>query len=169
MKKGFIFIFILGMVVAFVWLLPGTVRAHGEPVIVVKPISVPAGGEILVSGTEMEDGEVFVVTLEGITTSIPLGEAAVVDEGFEMTLIIPADVPPGSYRVQASTGEETASADLTVTPAANGVEGASPAEDQPEPSAEPMTLDRPGSAIRSISVIVLALLSLGLGFWLLRR
>ena len=92
MKKGFVFI--LGMVVVSVWLLPGTVWAHGEPIIVVKPVSVPAGGEISVSGTEMEDGELFAITLEGITTSIPLGEAAVVDEGFEMTLIIPADVPP---------------------------------------------------------------------------
>lgn len=167
MKKWFVFI--LGIVVVSFWLLPVTVQAHGEPVIVVKPISVPAGGEISVSGTEMEDGEMFVITLEGITTSIPLGEAAVVDEGFQMTLIIPADVPPGSYRVQAAAGEETAFADLTVTPAANGVEGATQAEDLPEPSAEPMILDRPGSAIRSTGVIVLALLSLGLGFWLLRR
>mgnify|MGYP002624202590 CR=1 FL=1 len=167
MKKWFIIT--LGMVVISVWLLPGTVRAHGEPVISVNPLSVPAGSEVLVTGTEMEEGEVFSITLEGLTMSITLGEATVTGEGFEIMLTIPADVPPSSYRVQAATEEgETAVADLTITPPINGVDGDKLAEGQPEPSAEPMALDRPGSAARTTGIIVVALLSLGVGFWLIR-
>lgn len=168
MKKWWIFA--LGMAAVSVWLLPVKVQAHGEPVITVSPVSVPAGGEILVTGTEMEEGEVFAITLEGITLSVPLGEATVVEEGFEVTVTIPAEVPPGSYRVQAATEEgETAVADLTVTPATSTVEEDEHVEGQPEPSAAPMALDRPQSTASTIIIIVVALLSLGVGLWLVRR
>ncbi len=166
MKKWWIFA--LGMAAVSSWLLPGTIRAHGEPVITVSPVSVPAGGEVLVTGTEMEEGELFAITLEGITLSVPLGEAPVAGEGFEVTLTIPADTPPGSYRVQAAAGEETAVADITITAPVDR-----PADDQlasaAEPSAAPMDLDRPQSAARTIAIVAMGLLSLGLGLWLVRR
>ncbi|MFQ5434823.1 MAG: hypothetical protein ACE5FD_08100 [Anaerolineae bacterium] len=167
MKKQWIYS--LALAVLIVWLLPGLVRAHGEPVIAVAPVLAPAGGEITVTGTEMEDGEVFALSLEGVATSVLLGEAAVVDEGFEVTFTIPVDTPPGSYRVQAMAGEETAVADLTVTPAVTADEADEHAEEPLEPSAEPMALDRPQSALQMSGIIVTVLISLGLGFWLIRR
>lgn len=84
-------------------------------------------------------------------------------------LAIPADVPPGSYRVQVTADEETAFADLTVTPATNAAEVDDHAEDRPEPTAAPMELDRPKSVAITMSVLAAGLLSLVLGLWLVRR
>lgn len=141
-------------------------QAHGDPVVSVSPITVPAGGEVTVSGTEMEEGEVFVISLEGPARSIPLGEAVVSGEGFEVTLLIPPDTPPGSYRIQAATDEESTLTDLEVTAAdAFGEDNAA----ELEPSAEPMDLVRPRSPISVVATAVLGLLSLALGVWLVRR
>ena len=98
----------------------GLALAHGEPVIAVQPAVVAAGGQIIITGTEMEPGEVFAITLEGVSGSVPLGEAAVTGEGaeggFEATFTVPADTAPGSYTVRAAIeGGEAAEADLTVT------------------------------------------------------
>jgi hypothetical protein len=140
-------------------------QAHGDPVVSVSPTIVPAGGEVTVSGTEMEDGEVFVISLEGSTRSIRLGEATASGEGFEVTLVIPPDTPAGSYRLQAATGEETAIADLEVTSAAAGEDNAVALE----PSAEPMDLARPRNPITVVATAAVGLLSLILGVWLVRR
>lgn len=141
------------------------VRAHGNPIISVTPAIVAAGGEVAVSGTEMEDGAVFVISLEGPTRSIRLGQATVSGEGFEVTLVIPPDTPPGSYRIQAATGEETAVADLEVaTAGAAGEDNAAGLE----PSAEPMELARPRNPTTVVATAVLGLLSLVLGIWLVR-
>jgi hypothetical protein len=46
-------------------LLPlASALAHGEPVISVQPSIVAAGGEITVTGSEMEPGETFTISLE---------------------------------------------------------------------------------------------------------
>lgn len=141
-------------------------QAHGDPVVSVSPTIVPAGGEVTVSGTEMEDGEVFVISLEGSTRSIRLGEATASGEGFEVTLVIPPDTPAGSYRLQAATEEETAITDLEVTSAAAAGEDNTVAL---EPSAEPMDLVRPRNPATLIITAVFGLLSLILGVWLVRR
>lgn len=51
----------------------GVALAHGKPVIAVQPTIAPAGGQITVTGTEMEAGETFTMTLEGPANSIYLG------------------------------------------------------------------------------------------------
>ena len=56
------------------------VQAHGEPVIAIQPAIAPAGGQITITGTEMESGEVFEITLENSTEVIPLGEVIVTGE-----------------------------------------------------------------------------------------
>ena len=170
MKKTLLSILILIIVLALTPM--SSALAHGEPVIVVQPVIVAAGEEITVIGTEMEAGELFVISLEGITNSIPLGEAAVVEEGdeggFEAVFIIPADTPPGSYTVRAVTDEgETAVTDLTVTAPTNKASDG-PATVQ-EPSGEPHDLDRSESTGQVIGIVIAALASLGLGFWLVRQ
>ena len=146
--------------------------AHGEPVIAVEPTVVPAGGQITVTGTEMESGEEFIITLEGPAGSIPLGEAAVIGEGeeggFTATFTIPSDVVPGSYTVRAATEEgEAAQADLTVTEPSTEA-SAAPATVQ-EPTGEEHLLDRTKTAGENIAIFVAAVVSLVLGFWLIRR
>jgi hypothetical protein len=126
-------------------LAAGPALAHGDPVIVVEPSVVAAGGTITVQGTEMEPGEVFTLSLEGVSVSVVLGEATASGEGeeagFRVEFEVPSDLPPGSYTVRAATEEgETAIADLNVT------ESASTASSEPamirEPSGEEHVLDR---------------------------
>jgi hypothetical protein len=156
---------------AFALVGVGAALAHGEPVIAVQPTIVAAGGQINVIGTEMEPDEVFTLTLEGPRDSVPLGKATATaqgDEGgFSATFTIPADTPPGSYTVRATTEDGgTATADLTIT-AASTTASAGPAMMQ-EASGEPHVLDRTKPVGQIIGVIVAALLSGGLGLWLVR-
>ncbi len=168
MKKQLLSILILFIALV---LPAGLVLAHGGPKIIVEPTIVPAGGEITISGSEMEEGELFVITLEGMTDSILLGEADVIEEGgeggFTVTFIVPSDTPPGAYTVRAATDEETALVEITITPPT------SEASDKPatlrEPSGELHDLDRSKPTIQVIGVVITVLVSLGLGFWLVRR
>ncbi len=145
--------------------------AHGEPVIAVQPAVVAAGGQITVTGTEMEPGEVFAITLEGVSGSVPLGEAAVTGEGeeggFTATFTIPADTAPGSYTVRAATEEgESAEADLTVTaPSAEASAGPVMAQG---PTGEQHLLDRSKPIGQMAVVAVVIALSAAAGFVLIR-
>jgi len=120
----------------------------------------------------MEEGELFVITLEGMTDSILLGEAAVIEEGgeggFEATFIVPLDTPPGAYTVRAATADETALVEITITPPVEEA-SAEPAVAIQEPSGELHELDRSKPAVQVIGVVIAALVSLGLGLWLVRR
>ena len=170
MKKQRLSILILFIALA---LMPvGLVLAHGGPEITAEPTIVPAGGEITITGGEMEEGELFVITLEGMTDSILLGEAAVIEEegegGFEATFIVPFDTPPGAYTVRAATDDETALVEITITPPVEKA-SAEPAVAIQEPSGELHELDRSKPAVQIIGVVIAALASLGLGFWLVRR
>lgn len=150
----------------------GVAFAHGEPVIRVDPPIVAAGGSITITGTEMEPGEVFDLVLEGAATSVSLGQATVEGEGeeggFVVTLTLPADLAPGTYRLRASTEEgESAVADLTVTAVVTEADSG-PAMVQ-EPSGEPHLLDRAKPAGQVPGIVALALGSAVLGVWLIRR
>jgi len=149
----------------------GIALAHGQPVIAVQPAVVAAGGQITITGMEMEPGEVFAITLEGLSTSAPLGEAVVTGEGeeggFTATFTIPADTTPSSYTVRAATEEgEAATADLTVTaPSAEASAGPAMAE---EPTGEQHLLDRSKPIGQIAAVVVIIALSAAAGFVLVR-
>ncbi|HJW89144.1 MAG TPA: hypothetical protein VJ436_00740 [Anaerolineales bacterium] len=147
-------------------------QAHGEPVIAVQPSIAPAGGQITITGTEMESGEVFVIGLESTTNTIPLGEATATGEGEEAGFVamftIPADVAPGSYTVRAETEEgEATTADLTVTESSSQASSA-PAMVQ-EPTGDSHMLDRTKPKIYIAGVVFLALISLVFGLLLVRK
>jgi len=106
------------------------VRAHGEPVIVVEPAVVAAGGEVTVTGSEMEPGETFTIVLDGTAASVSLGEATAAGEGEEAGFVveyaIPADLPPGSYILRATTEEGETFAhrlEFTVTDLTKEIQG----------------------------------------------
>jgi hypothetical protein len=149
----------------------GITLAHGEPVIAVQPAIVAAGGQIIVTGTEMEPGEVFAITLEGVSGSIPLGEATVAGEGeeggFTVTFTIPAKAVPGSYTVSAAAEDgDTTTADLTIT-APSEEASAAPAMAQ-EPTGELHAIDRSKPIGQIIAVVVVIALSTAAGFVLIR-
>ncbi len=145
--------------------------AHGVPVIAVQPAVVAAGDQITITGTEMEPGEVFAITLEGVSGSVPLGEATVIGEGeeggFTMAFTVPADTAPGSYTVRAATeAGESAEADLTVTaPSAEASAGPVMAQ---EPTGEQHLLDRSKPIGQVAAVVVVIALSAAAGFVLIR-
>ena len=171
MKTHLILVHSLIVLVALALAPVGIALAHGEPVIAVQPAVVAAGGQITITGTEMEPGEVFAITLEGVSGSVPLGEAAVTGEGedasFSATFIIPADTAPSSYTVRAATEEgESAEADLTVT-APSAEASADPAMAQ-EPTGEQHLLDQSKPIGQMAAVVVVIALSAAAGFVLIR-
>lgn len=146
--------------------------AHDKPMIAVQPSVVAAGEAITVTGTEMEPGEVFALSLEGPAVGISLGEATATDEGeeagFSVTLSIPAETLQGSYTVQAATEEgETAVADLTITAPADTASADALAIQ--EPSCELHELDRSKPTFLVMGVILAIGMSSALGIWLIRR
>lgn len=160
------------IVVALFVLAPaGFALAHGGATIVVEPAVAPAGGQVTVTGSEMETGEEWSLTLEGVAGSTPLGQASVTGEGeeggFTVTLTIPADIKPGAYLVQAVTPEgESASAEITIT-AGSEMASAKPATVR-EPTGEEHLLDRSKPLDLTIGVGVVIALSAAAGFVLIR-
>ncbi|MCK6582519.1 MAG: lytic polysaccharide monooxygenase auxiliary activity family 9 protein [Anaerolineales bacterium] len=143
--------------------------AHGEPIITVEPSIAVPGGQITITGADMEDGEIFKITLESAAGVFELGEAIATQDGdeagFAVTFTLPTGLTAGSYLVRAATDEgETATADLTIS-----VSDVQMESQRMEASAEPLSLDRPRSGGLMISVVLAALLSAVLGLWLIRR
>src|SRR5574337_429299 len=98
----------------------GIALAHGEPTIAVQPTIAAAGSQITVTGSDMEAGEVFTITLDGLAGSITLGEVTATGEGkeggFTATYTVPTNAAPGSYTVRAIARDgDGTTADLTVT------------------------------------------------------
>jgi hypothetical protein len=149
----------------------GIVLAHGVPVIAVDPTVVAAGGTITVTGSAMEDGVKYTLTLEGTKGSIPLGEATAKGDpeaGFVVKFTIPDQTALGSYTVRAVTEDgDVATADLTVT-AASAQASAGPAM-AAMATAEPHVLDRTKPASEILVVIAVIVLSGVGGFVLVRR
>ncbi len=52
----------------------GTASAHGTPTITIQPTVVSPGGQITVTGADMEEGESFKLTLESMTGIVQLGQ-----------------------------------------------------------------------------------------------
>lgn len=163
----FLYSFIIAAVTALASF--GAALAHGEPIITVEPSAAVPGGQITITGADMEEGKVFRITLESAAGILELGEATATQDGdeagFTVTFTLPTDLTAGSYLVRAATDEgETATADLTISASSEQV------NDQPmEASAEPLSLDRPRSVGLVISVVAMALIGASLGLWLIRR
>ncbi len=172
MKTSYYRISMFFLVAMFVLAPLGKALAHGVPVIAVQPSIAPAGGQITITGTEMESGEKFAISLESTTGTIPLGEATAMSEGeeagFVATYTLPVEASPGSYTVRAATDEgEAATADLTVTDPSSQA-SAAPAMAR-EPTGELHALDRAKPAGQIAGASLIALASLVLGIWLVRK
>lgn len=152
---------VIALVASFV-LVPAPVLAHGEASISVSPTTVAPGGTITVNGDGLEVGENFTIELQGIAFGRTLGTVAGEDETFERSFEIPANAPPGTYRVQAtSEGGEAMTAELTIQG------DAEPGERTP--SEELMDLDRTRSSTELAVIGVLLLASFVVGVVLIRQ
>lgn len=145
------------------------VLAHGEPTIVVEPAVAKPGDQITVTGADMEDGEMFTITVENSSGTFQIGEATAIQQGdeagFTTTFDLPKDLTTGLYLLRAVTEEgESTAADLTIV---STVDTAS--SETMEASSMLHTLDRSKPVLLTGSVIAFAVLSASLGLWLLRR
>jgi len=138
------------------------VFAHGDAALVVTPTTASPNSTIRVSGQEVEDGEIFVVTLESATFVVTLGTVTVEGEGFEQEFTVPEHVPSGTYQVRAATAEgEVISAELAV-------EAGAETQTAVEPSAELMELDRSKPIGQILAIAAVLLVSAGIGIILVR-
>jgi len=158
-------------VLAIVPLGVGAALSHGQPTITVQPTVAAAGSQITVAGSDIEAGEEFTITLGGLAGSTTLGQVTATGEGtaggFTATFTIPANVAPGSYTVRAIAPDgDGTTADLTVT-APSDQASVGPAMMQ-EPSAAPHVIDRSKPIGAVVGIVAIALVSGGLGFWLVR-
>ncbi len=161
---------VIGLVLALalmVVLSTSPLQAHGGAELTVSPSAVTPGSTVQVEGEGVESGETFTVRLEGLEVQVVLGSVAVGDDGdFHATFTVPADTPPGLYRVTAVSQEgETLTAELKVLDQAE----AAPPEVPSEPSAGWMSLDRSRSPGEWVVIGVTLLLSTGLGLILVRE
>ncbi len=140
--------------------------AHGEATLTITPNMVAPGGTITVAAEGVEPGEVFTITLVGTDYEAALGTANVGDgDRFEEQFTVPADAPEGFYQVQATSEEgETLTAELTIQSSAPTSQPA----DRPEPSAEPMQLDRRSTPAERIIILSLLGISAILGVAFIR-
>ena len=142
----------------------GVAWAHGEAELTVTPTVANPGSMITVAAEEVEAGEIFIITLEAPTFTVTLGSATVEAESFSQEFVLPDHVPPGIYRVRATTAEgETITAELTIE-AGSTSDASVPAR----PSDELMNLDRTKTGAQVAGVVIGLLASVGLGLVLVR-
>jgi hypothetical protein len=117
----------------------GTILAHegsGEEEVMVEPAEVTAGDSLVAAGSGLEPDDERVLVLAGADLVVDFGTVTTDAEGmFEIELTIPGHLPSGTYELRA-IGDETVTAQLSVTAAAGGEE-APPAADDPSQAVVP--------------------------------
>ncbi len=196
MKKQVIGSLIVVSTLAFVSI--GVALAHGTPVIAVQPAIAPAGGQIAVTGSEMESGETFTMSLEGASGSLYLGTVTAVanndqssmstpeaqsgaasesgattgaepeEGGFTASYLIPDKTPPGSYTVKATAEDGDATETDLTITAASAQASAEPAMIQ-EPTGALHQIDRSKPTGQVVGVVIVAIAGSTLGLWLVRK
>ncbi len=158
---------LIGILILFPGLGGAVALAHGGAELTVSPIVAASGADITVKAEGVEAGEIFTITLEGLNVETTLGTVTVGDDAdFHQEFSVPADTPPGSYQVRATSTEgEVLSTELTVEAGATTTEQVTPAE----PSNEALQLERPRSTGQLTVIIAGLVIAAGLGLWLVRR
>lgn len=117
---------------ALLWLMAVGVQAHGGvPALQLGAERISPGGTIELLGDMTTEGTVDLRLVAG-TTVRSLGTADADYEGhFQVFVIVPADIPTGTYTVHAESAVERASAPLVVAGAPiGGEEGQLPGQDE---------------------------------------
>jgi hypothetical protein len=105
------------VLVIFSLLLFGTTAAwsHGEGTsIVPTSLTVKSGAELEVKVTGLVGTKTATFRLTGMTGKYKLGEFPISSDDFTQVLKIPADAPPGSYRLTVEGGDKSAKVVITI-------------------------------------------------------
>ena len=83
--------------------------SHGEGTqIVPESLTVKAGGKLKVTVNGLVGTKTAIFRLTGMFGKFELGEFKISSDDFTQVLEIPADVPPGSYRLTVEGGDKSA-------------------------------------------------------------
>ncbi len=89
--------------------------AHGEGTrIVPESLSVKAGLKLTVTVSGLVGTKTASFSLTGMTGKFELGEFPITSDDFTQELQIPADLPPGSYRLTVEGGEKSSKVVINV-------------------------------------------------------
>jgi hypothetical protein len=110
-RKIFILIFILS--VSFGW---NTMAwSHGEGTsILPASLNAKAGGKLKVEVKGLTGTKTAKFSLTGLSGKVNLGEFSISSDDFTQVLDLPADLPPGSYRLTVEGGEKSAKVVITI-------------------------------------------------------
>jgi hypothetical protein len=115
--KTFLFVSVttLAALLVFAAVPPARIAAHGGASVALTPTAAAPGDQIQVKIEGYENSIPVSITLEGISGSIPLGTATTDASGAATTsVMIPANVKPGSYSVKAVGADDNEMADLSI-------------------------------------------------------
>ncbi len=107
--------FSLFVAVIVMFALTATAWGHGEGTsIVPASLSAKAGGELQVKVNGLTSTKTATFKLTGMTGKFDLGTYDISSDDFTQSLKIPADVPPGSYRLTVEGGKKNAKVVITI-------------------------------------------------------
>jgi hypothetical protein len=100
-------------VVAFSW--SAAAWGHGKGArIVPASLTAKAGSELKVTVNGLVGTKTATFQLMGISGKYDLGKFSISSDDFEQVLQIPADVPPGNYRLSVEGGGKSAKVVITI-------------------------------------------------------
>jgi len=89
--------------------------SHGEGTqIVPESLTVKAGGKLKVTVNGLEGAKTAIFRLTGMFGKFELGEFKISSDDFDQVLEIPANIPPGSYRLTVEGGDKSAKAVINI-------------------------------------------------------
>ncbi|MCK5196076.1 MAG: hypothetical protein KAQ71_19840 [Desulfobulbaceae bacterium] len=114
-KKVFYLMLAVFTVFCLVFSWSTSLWAHGEGTqIVPESLSVKAGSKLTVTVNGLVGTKTASFNLTGMTGKFELGEFPINSDDFTQILQIPADVPPGTYRLTVDGGEKSAKVVISI-------------------------------------------------------
>jgi len=175
----------VGLLAAQTLLLAASTLPHPQGVLELRSRTFAAGDSLLVRGRNFEQDDAITLVLVGAAGRVEIGTLPTDSAGaVKGTVLVPATVRVGPYRLvaEAVDGDEVASLDVVVSAAAvagaNTVSTPTGAHDPAAhasmsmpgaPSDEPLALDRARSGAVTAAAILFIVVCLATGAVLLRR
>ena len=104
---------VIAFSLAFSW--PGVALGHGEETrIIPASLTVKSDSELNVTVKGLVDTKTATFRLTGLAGKYELGEFAISSDDFTQALQIPADIPPGSYRLSVEGGGKSAKVVISI-------------------------------------------------------
>lgn len=162
---------VTGLAMAFLTLLASQINAHEKGVLKLATRQLVPGDSVGIAGERFGRRAELKIELVEIAGRTRLDTVRTDSLGaFRRAPVVPADLPPGSYRVVAvaADGDEVASVDVSVVVRASSLMP-SQAHEESAPSARPLVLPRARSPLVTGGALAVIVSTFAGGAMLLRR